>query len=247
MKKLYTIITAIMLTLCLAGCTLPVDLIPDQPQIEQIQPDDPSADYAALYDDTLRRVRDVVIYGFETTQNADGCTGIQEITTSLEPDEALNSIGYSIQDLSGDGIPELIIASIEDNGDLIRYGSQLLSVYTLAGDVPVLTLEGWARNRYSLLENGDISYSGSGGAMYTCFGTYHLSRDGTSLECREFYFTGETYEDPGEVSLYYSTTDEWNTDTAEELHITSDEFFAIRDDMELNVQYIDLIPFSEFR
>lgn len=55
-------------------------------------------------------------------------------------------------------------------------------MYTLHDDKPVLLIEGWARNRYYLLNDGTIYNEGSSGAAYTSFGIYRISEDGSRME-----------------------------------------------------------------
>lgn len=86
------------------------------------------------------------------------------------------TLGYSCQDLDGNGIPELIVSD----------GSVIYDMYTMfAGQEPIWLLSGSERMVYSLCEDGSIFYRGSGGAALTGYVVYRL-RDG-ALEVETAY------------------------------------------------------------
>ncbi len=81
-------------------------------------------------------------------------------------------MGYTLCDFGGDGVPELLIGTLpgdaEDAG--LLYGG-----YTVKDGAIVAFLEGWARNRYQLLDDGCFYNAGSGGAMYSMFGAWRIA------------------------------------------------------------------------
>ena len=146
--------------------------------------------------------------------------GVIESARSME-ENALAGIGYTIEDLSGDGIPELVV------GTLPEYGGQINAVYTLVDDCPEFVFEGWYRSSYSYLGDGRFYYYGSSGASETGQGYYSLSKDGTTLNCEEFYFTHAEREDYSDLKVYYNTTGSWDIKASEESDMTLDMFWDL--------------------
>ena len=128
--------------------------------------------------------------------------GIREAKMGRDTDEALEGIGYTYYDVDDNGIEELIIADTGPEG----WNNRILLMYTLYDDKPVLIIDGWARNRYYLLNDGTIYNEGSSGAAYTDFGIYRMAEDGKSMEVIDYYYSG-SYGD-SEYSWFYNTTGE---------------------------------------
>lgn len=146
--------------------------------------------------------------------------GVIESARSLE-DNALDGMGYTIEDLSGDGIPELVV------GTLPEYGGQINAVYTLVDGQPQLVFEGWHRSSYSYLGDGRFYYYGSGGASETGQGFFRLSKDGTTLNCEEFYFTHAAEEDDSDLRVYYNTTGSWDIAASQESDMSLEMFWEL--------------------
>ena len=103
--------------------------------------------------------------------------GIREAKMGRDTEEALAGIGYTYYDVDDNGIEELIIADTGPEG----WNNRILLMYTLYDDKPVLLIDGWARNRYYLLNDGTIYNEGSSGAAYTSFGVYRIAEDGSQI------------------------------------------------------------------
>lgn len=202
-------------------------------------------EYNEIYSGVISRYYQLITGYSEEWEILDGEIGVLERITMLDTNDALETIGYTIQDISGDEVPELIIAAVSDSTDGIHHGTDILAVHTIVDGTPKLSFEGWIRNNYLLLENNTLLNRGSGGAMYSIFGTYTLSKDGTSLTNNEYYFTCEKGETFDEIGIYYNTSGEWDKDISEELDISIDEFWEIyRGLAEGSVRSLELIPFS---
>ena len=173
-------------------------------------------------------------------------TGVMEMGMYLAPAEALASVGYLLEDLNGDGTPELLIGTTAE-GDVPReeFRSTILAGYSLQSGAPEVFLEGWARSSYFWLGEGRIGYTGSGGAMYTLFGTFHLSPDGSALECEDYYFTSEKDENYEEIGFYHNTLGVEDKSVSEELDIPDDDFWDIFNDLLDRWQNLDFLPFSQ--
>lgn len=147
--------------------------------------------------------------------------GIREAKIGRDTSEALAGIGYTFYDVDGNGIEELIIADmLNDDGG--RWDNRILLMYTLYDDKPVLLIDGWARNRYYLLNDGTIYHEGSGGAAYTTFATYRMAENGISLDVIDYYFSDYRDDSSKEYSLiegswgwFHNTTGEQKKDESE--------------------------------
>ncbi|MBO6208692.1 MAG: hypothetical protein J6O73_17430 [Lachnospiraceae bacterium] len=151
-------------------------------------------------------------------------------------------VGYAITDLSGDGVPELILASEAiTEWDL---GMNIHNIYTIKDGECVLVVQGWGRNRQYLLKSGELYNEGSSGASESSHGMYRLSKDGTEEEWTDFCFS--TYNGTkGEIEFYHNTTGEWDADASELLQIDEGEFWQIREDYEKQITDLKLTRLSE--
>ena len=151
-------------------------------------------------------------------------------------------VGYAIKDLSGDGIPELIVAS-----DAITewdVGMNIHNIYTIKDDECVLVIQGWGRSREYMLDNGEFYYEGSSGASESSHGIYRLSADGTEKEWIDFYFS--TYNGiTGGIDLYHNTTGDCDAAASEKMDIDEADFWKIRDDYEKQITGVKLTRLSD--
>lgn len=167
-------------------------------------------------------------------------TGIQEIRMGSGREDAPWNVGYCLRDLSGDGIPELIIAEIKSQEVKISHGDRILALYTRVQNQPRLVLEGWGRNRYYLLPDGTLLNQGSGGAAYSCLGLFRLTPDGTQTECLDFYFTEP---EGSEIVTYYNTLGIW--DPAYEGNQRLDlDLWQLDEIMRKDIQLLELTAFA---
>lgn len=154
-----------------------------------------------------------------------GETGILELAQGLGED-ALNGIGYLIEDLSGDGVPELAVGSLRE------YGGEINALYTLVDNEPELVFEGWSRNSYIYVNAyaGDSSYfynRGSNSAAESGQGIFTLSRNGQELDWKRFYFTCAEGGDLDNVTVYVNTTGSWEPEESELAGITLEEYYEL--------------------
>ena len=254
MKRNILVIMTLVLALVLCACsktpapagsaeeTAAVETaVPTEtPAAETQQPDD--EDFA-LYEAKLTEIRDFIRKGNDAEEVPEGCTGIREMMSNVS-DDALSQIGYQIKDLSGDGVPELIVASMPLEGDADSI-CNILDIYTVKdGDVK-LVCEGWARNGWFLLNDGSLYNSGSNGAAYAIFADYDLSEDGTELVARDYYFTYEktegNYED---IGFYHNTTGMYDKNVSELLDMSEDAFWGLMENYQSRIVNPTLTAFS---
>ncbi len=176
----------------------------------------------------------------------EGIAGVFEQIYNKKVDEALESIGYSIQDISGDGVPELLIVIVSEKEDNKFKGHETIAIYTIKDKKPHLTQEGWARSRFIYQGDGKYYYQGSAGAMYSFLGKFTISKTGDILECNDFYFTSDKDDNPEEKAYYRNTLGTMDIPNSEELNISENEFWNIAKEMSEEPVNIELIPFSRY-
>ena len=126
----------------------------------------------------------------------------------------LDEFMYSIIDMDGNGIEELVIfdTNESENNDFNIWDNRIVNIYTLDGEEAVLVASGWARNRFYLLNNGQILRTGSSGAAFGSLEIYDWSTDGLSLVLSEKYYSDHIdYTSDGEpdfnsdIGWFYTT------------------------------------------
>lgn len=212
----------------------------EAPDTEDDTTGEDSLNYDEIYGELIEHYHTLICApNSDFTENA-GEIGVCEAVDAMGTTEALNMIGYTIRDISGDGTPELIIGMIDDSGS--NYGSQILAVYTCVEGKTVLSFEGRSRSSYFLMDSGDIYYSGSEGAMYSIFGIYNITKNGVSLECRNFFFTMEKDDSFTEIGYYTNTTGEWDKSVSQE--ISEEEFMDFYNSYDDSFHGIEFTPFA---
>ena len=200
---------------------------------------------APLYGGLLSGFYDILSGGDSAfVEECGGALGVREVVSLLGSRAALYQVGYAVRDITGDGVPELLVGLIDEGEGAASFGTTILAVYTPPKASPVCVLEGWARNHFLLMEGGRLLQEGSNGAMSSCFGEYTLSTDGRQLSCESFYFTAENPSDPGAIEVYYNTTGVFDPNQSEKLDMTSDAFLRLQTDMESEVRHVNLMPFG---
>lgn len=173
--------------------------------------------YEDVYSDVLHSTYDFLLADIETIGDvSDEQTGLFEEKLAWEPEETLKNIGYAFRDISGDGIPELLIAENASGG--------ILAIYTVEDETPVFVRSGHSRDCLYLLKGSDTIYNyGASGAAYVSFGTFHLSENGQAVQWDDFYFTDFSDDN---INYYHNTTGEWDTTNSEKLEVSADDFWA---------------------
>lgn len=189
---------------------------------------------ASAYDEVLERFYTIISNPYEDYDDIPGGMGVAEAARNIG-DRALGGLGYIIGDISGDGVPELMI------GTQLEYGGTVNAVYTLVDGKPQFVFEGWYRNTYVYCGDGIFYNSGSSSASENCLGKFSITKDGTALECQEFFFT-HLDEDSGDIRVYYNTTGSWDPAESEEAEMSTEEFWM----RELPAGAWELTPFFVF-
>ena len=183
-------------------------------------------DYEAFYEPVLDEIYNTIISGVDPDNPPSRVpSGLEEKIMYDNDNSILQDVGYLIKDVSGDGIPELLIV---DNGESDYGGNSLIyGVYTKKdGDIG-WTIDGWYRSAHYWIGDDRFGYLGSGGVGITYFGIYHLSKDGTKSEWENFYFTDEV---DGDIVYYTNAEGIGDYDISEVVDAdTADEFWHYLD------------------
>lgn len=167
------------------------------------------------YSELVEHFRALVSDPFGQDSDKPGDMGVLEMARAVG-DNAVYEMGYLIEDLSGDGIPELAVGGL--------YG-MTNALYTLVDGKPKLIFEGWYRNSYVYMGNGHFYYYGDNSAAENGQGVFYLTKDGTELECESFLFTGLNSD--GNHVVYYNETGSWDPLESEKSDMTAEEFWAL--------------------
>lgn len=255
MKKI-TILCLFAAFLALSGCgsrqpaapTQQPTQQPAQTEAEQTAPE-PGAEKAypeamLAYEDVMDQTCDVIYNGYhEENDYPFVSSGVIELS-SMERTELLQYLGYTLEDISGDGIPELLIGTMPNDAAEVPETQMLLGGYACKDGEPVCFLEGWARSVYEWLGGGRFFHYGSAGYAYSAFGPFHISEDGTELLCEEWYFSD--LKDDAEIAFYHNRTGVWDKDAAEPLDVDADGFWALSDKYSDERQTLTLTPFADY-
>lgn len=114
------------------------------------------------YQDILDNVYEVIAADYTTNvvESDDAFTyvGVAETRIGRDVDETLASVGYTLFDVDGDEVDELIIV---DTSEDESYNNRILIMASLLDDKPVEVVGGWATSRFYLLNDNTIYYEGS--------------------------------------------------------------------------------------
>ncbi|MBR3997584.1 MAG: hypothetical protein IKI93_04490, partial [Clostridia bacterium] len=202
--------------------------------------------YEALYKPVIDEFFRLASGEYDENNIPEGGTSLLEGNGWNRNNAMLWDSGCMIRDLSGDGVPELLIGSAAGEEYDAVAGTMIYALFTISDGQPKLTLEGAYRNAYCILEDGSIFNQGSGGAIYSIFGLYDLTADGTALTCRDYWFTHEKDGNFEDIRCWHNTTGEMDPAVSEELSMTLDEFWAKEEELAMQRKVLDLITFAEY-
>ena len=179
------------------------------------QTSEQATDPDLAYSELVERFRALVSDPFGQDSDEPGEMGVLE-SARAAGDNAVYEMGYLIEDLSGDGIPELAVGGL--NG-------MTNALYTLVDGKPKLVFEGWYRSSYVYMGDGHFYYYGANSAAENGQGVFYLTKDGTGLECESFLFTGLNSD--GDLDVYYNETGSWDPAESSMSDMTAEDFWAL--------------------
>ena len=183
-------------------------------------------DYNAVYQEIIDEIQEVVDCGYDYNKDYKYITpGIMEkVTYGMN-----SSLGYIIEDVNGDDVPELLIGYNEsDGGDKIH--SYIINAYTANGTNTRLLIDGWVRASYRWLGDGKFYYYGSEGVSVTCMGECGIKDYDNGIVWDDVYFSLQ--DEDGNETYYHNTTGNLNDENSEKLDITQQDFYKIVSDYE---------------
>lgn len=186
------------------------------------------------YEGLIQRYRQIVV---DPDGSSAETVGEQCVLTAARDmrewgEDPLETLGYAVEDLSGDGVPELVIGFLSDHS-ILQY-----AVYTLVDGRPQVVFED---------EEGSLGYLGNGSFHYVVSlptgmgqGTVSLSQDGAQILWEDFYFTLDDIFGCGAVTIYHNTTGSLDPAESELTDWTMEYFYA----WEPEYEDLPMIPFS---
>lgn len=144
-------------------------------------------------------------------------------------ENAAYEMGYLVEDLSGDGIPELAIG---------QRSGPINALYTLVNGEPKLVFVGRSRSDYVYMGRGRFQYFGSNSAPEAAKGVFVLSEDGRELSCESFFF--DCLNSAGDALVYSNKTGSWDPAQSELSDMTDEEFWKL----DTSGTPLPLIPFA---
>ncbi len=172
-------------------------------------------DFSAAYSSVIEKYR--AAYDSGNTENLEYIwnNGISEIIGYS------SGVGYALEDLDQNGIPELIIAGMgtDDFSNRMVY-----DLYTLENNVPVNIVTSQARSRYYIRTDNTVLFEGSGGASYSYFTVKRLN--GNMLEDMESVFTNLDQDayDTYSTGFYYQQGYSETLPSDSSIKITEEDF-----------------------
>ncbi len=184
----------------------------------------------APYDSTLKALTDFIMAGQGLSQESypNEYTGIAEIVTYGQENKDAEKLEYLIKDISGDGVPELLVFNNNGYQEDHPY-SEILLVYTLKDGKAIPIINGWSRNSFGFSEDKKFVNLGSNGATESFTRSFKLSSDAISRQYYETYFTAPVNKDSDEIGYFYGKTDSQDPQQATRLPDNDEEFIKQSD------------------
>lgn len=192
------------------------------------------------------------IYNFVNDGNMDkvpqqGMTGIYELRDRMGYVDALNMLGYTLQDINNDKVPELIFA-ILDNEKQGKgyYGKDIYAIYTFVDGRIKFVDEGWARSNIKLLANNMLLTRGNSSNTDYVLALKDLLPNGNK-RCIDMYFTrSKSNNEPG-LDVYRNNAGRDDVAVSQKTNMTADEFFDMGEEMAGDSVKLELLPLKEYK
>ena len=208
---------------------------------------------AVRYDEVLTE-----IYRFIAAKDMEGLqaqyisTGLMEYVMYASEEEAWQTVGYAITDITGDFVPELLIGKMAA-GTFDGTQCDLFACYSVKDGELITVFEGWQRSRMRWISEASFFYTGSGGAARSAVGTVSFEGDAPSdmlyahdinAHWSEFYFTEEN--DANGISYYCNYTGEWDPAASKLLHDDGESFTQFYETHESMCRAFPLKPVASY-
>ena len=158
-------------------------------------------------------------------------------------DEALDKLGYELQDVNNDGWEELFIGCFGAE-DTTSVGNDIYAAFSYNGQEVKPIFEKQKRGTFALTDTGSFYFYGSDGVAHHILAEYELNENGEMI-CKDFYFSYPVYGDINNLEYFHNTTGQWDPEVSEKIEMTFDELEAMRKELAERTVAIDAEKFSE--
>ena len=145
----------------------------------------------------------------------------------------VHSLGYLLLDMDYNGIPELLIGSVDEH-----YETEIFDMFTLVDGITQRVIVSSERVYYKLCADQRILHCGSGGAAYNYCCIYHYDGSEIHLDYGVVMNDEEYYE------IYQDRENIFDSMQLDDHAISREEYFAIVDTLETETAALDLISLN---
>lgn len=203
-----------------------------------------ATDYLKNYSFIMDGVYDYAAKGLDDKLVNEGTGGIREVV-EVNKEKSGAIIGYTLQDLNGDDVPELVLGYAKDKHGAGYYGSDLYAVYTLVNGKPLRAFEGTMKNRLTFLRDDRLFLQATSSAVNHMFGAYVLAPTGEPA-CIDYYFSSFNEQNPAQPGFYHNTDGRQDKQASEKLNVTAEEFFLRSEIYTREAAQMEFIPLKNY-
>lgn len=181
-----------------------------------------------LYGEILDSYFDALLQGFTPDQYTEN--GLNYLVGVVGD---VSKVGYSLEDLDGDGNTELLIGAVGE--------SYIYAMYTVRNGEEVQVIDAGERNTYRLGTDGVFVNQGSNSAAQS--GTFLFTFGNGELRFQDGLVSDYSVDEKN--PWFYVTDESWDSSTYEPLDTANAE--AVLDQLESGIRPISYMPFSEYQ
>lgn len=163
---------------------------------------------------------------------------------SLAKNESLEAIGYTIKDVTGDKVPELIFGFIIMLDGKKSLGKEVLALYTIENGKAKLVFQGGNGYKYYNLGGDKFVFSGHT-QYYEVFGSFALSKNGDKLVYDDFNFIDFT--DIDNIVHYSNKTGSLDKKSSKKQSVVIDQYQEMIDETILKSKEMEFTPLKKFK
>ena len=240
MKKFTAWILILVMSLSLAACSGKTEapaatteavpettVVPETTEVTETT-EEPTVMAKPLYGEILDAYFDALLQGFTPDQYTE--KGLNYLVGVVGD---VTKVGYSLEDLDGDGSMELLIGAVG--------APEIYAMYTMKNGVETQVIDAGERNSYRLGTDGVFINQGSNSAAQS--GTMLFTFENGELHFQDGLVSDFTVDEKN--PWFYVKDQNWDSSTYEPLDTASAE--AILSQLDANVRPISYIPFSEYQ
>ena len=202
--------------------------------------------YEQEYMKIVEGVCDYLTTGNTAGLPAQGLIGFEELEGHNDPGQGVSSVGYTLQDINNDKVPELIFGLIDYPEGKGYYGRDIYAVYTFVDGKIKFVDEGWARSNLQLLPNNMLLMRGNSSNTDYVLVLEDLLPNGNK-RCVDMYFTRSKNGNAAVNGLDVYRNDVGRDDVAasQKTNMTADDFFDMGAEMAGDSVKLELLPLKE--